>query len=57
MTKLAKATQNPVADMYSLPFQNNTSFALGPSGVALLTINQWVAGVVINNVWTFSDAK
>ena len=28
--KLAKATQNPVADLYSLPFQNNTTFNVGP---------------------------
>jgi hypothetical protein len=28
--KLAKATQNPVAAIYSLPFQNNTTFNVGP---------------------------
>ena len=27
---LAKATQNPLAAMYSLPFQNNTTFGNGP---------------------------
>jgi len=27
---LAKATQNPLAAMYSLPFQNNTTFNVGP---------------------------
>ena len=27
---LAKAAQNPIANMISLPFQNNTSFGLGP---------------------------
>ena len=32
-------------------------FGIGPSVVALTTINQWVAGVVINNVWTFGDIK
>ncbi|WP_276391251.1 hypothetical protein [Eudoraea chungangensis] len=145
--KLAKATQNPLAAMYSLPFQNNTTFnvgpenrtqnvlniqpvipvslseginlinriilpvitqpygedgissstgigdisytawlsptraskitwgvgpafqiptasrdiygsgefGLGPSVVALTTIDKWVAGVVVNNVWTFGD--
>ena len=26
--KLAKATQNPLAAMYSLPFQNNTTFGM-----------------------------
>lgn len=138
---LAKATQNPLAAMYSLPFQNNTTlegsdvkqnvlniqpvipiglgeninlinrviipvisqdqsttgvgdisytawlaptkvskiiwgvgpvfqiptssgsefgsgeFGIGPSVVALTTLNQWVAGIVINNVWTFGEAK
>ena len=29
---LAKAAQNPVADMISLPFQNNTYFGIGPDG-------------------------
>lgn len=147
--KLAKATQNPLAAMYSLPFQNNTTFnvgpeerthnvlniqpvipvilseginlinrviipiitqpygdnginsstglgdisytawlsptkaskitwgvgpafqiptaskdiygsgefGIGPSVVALTTIEKWVAGVVVNNVWTFGDAE
>ena len=27
---LAKATQNPLAKMYSLPFQNNTTYGVGP---------------------------
>jgi hypothetical protein len=27
---LAKASQNPVADLISLPFQNNTFFGIGP---------------------------
>jgi len=28
--ELAKAAQNPIADMISLPFQNNTNFNIGP---------------------------
>ncbi len=28
--ELAKAAQNPVGDLISLPVQNNTSFGLGP---------------------------
>jgi hypothetical protein len=28
--ELAKKTQNPVADLISVPFQNNTNFGLGP---------------------------
>ena len=27
---LAKKTQNPIADLISVPFQNNTNFGLGP---------------------------
>ena len=27
---LAKAAQNPIASMISLPFQNNTNFGFGP---------------------------
>jgi hypothetical protein len=29
--ELAKASQNPVADIVSIPFQNNTNFGYGPS--------------------------
>ena len=29
--ELAKAAQNPIANMISLPFQNNTNFNLGPN--------------------------
>ena len=32
-------------------------FGIGPSMVALKTINKWVAGFVIQNVWTFGDVK
>jgi len=28
---LAQQTQNPVADLISVPFQNNTNFGLGPN--------------------------
>lgn len=28
--EMAKAAQNPIANMYSLPFQNNTIFGVGP---------------------------
>lgn len=30
MDELRKATQNPVADLISVPFQNNTAFDIGP---------------------------
>ena len=36
---LAKATQNPLAAMYSLPFQNNTTFGNGPYNRAQNVLN------------------
>jgi hypothetical protein len=30
-TALAKKTQNPVADLISVPFQNNTNYGYGPN--------------------------
>lgn len=32
-------------------------FGVGPSLVALTMIDKWVAGIVVNNVWTFGDVK
>lgn len=37
--QLAKASQNPVANIYSLPFQNNTSFGIGPLDETVNTLN------------------
>jgi len=37
---LAKAAQNPIADMISLPLQNNFNFGIGPENVT-----QWVLNV------------
>jgi hypothetical protein len=31
-TDLAKKIQNPIGDLYSFPFQNNTNFGFGPHG-------------------------
>ena len=31
-TDLAKKIQNPIGDLYSFPFQNNTNFGYGPHG-------------------------
>lgn len=36
---LAKATQNPVADLYSLPFQNNTTYGNAPHNRAQNILN------------------
>ncbi len=32
-------------------------FGIGPSFVALTMIDQWVAGIVTNNVWSFGDKQ
>ena len=32
-------------------------FGVGPSVVALTMIDKWVAGIVVNNVWTFGDVE
>ena len=44
--ELARATQNPVADLISLPFQNNTTFEFGPRDGTLNTLN-------VQPVWPF----
>jgi hypothetical protein len=36
---LAKEVQNPVADLISVPFQNNTSYNIGPNDRAANTLN------------------
>lgn len=43
---LAKQAQNPVADLISLPFQNNTNFGLGPDNRTQNILN-------IQPVWPF----
>ena len=35
---LAKQSQNPVADLISLPFQNNTFFGVGPDWSLRFTV-------------------
>lgn len=44
---LARKTQNPVSDLISLPFQNNTDFAIGPDDDTRNVLN-------IQPVWPFS---
>jgi hypothetical protein len=49
---LAKAAQNPIANMISLPFQNNTDFGLGPDDGTKNTLNiQPVYPVELNDNW------
>ena len=44
---LAKAAQNPIASLISLPFQNNTDFGIGPDDETKNTLN-------IQPVWPFA---
>ena len=49
---LAKAAQNPIANLISLPFQNNTDFGVGPDDDAKNTLNiQPVYPVRLNDNW------
>jgi hypothetical protein len=51
---LAKATQNPLASMISLPFQNNTNFGIGPGDDTQNILNiQPVMPFGLNDNWNF----
>jgi hypothetical protein len=51
-SELAKKTQNPVADLISLPFQNNTNFNFGPKDKTQNTLNiQPVAPFNLDEDW------
>jgi hypothetical protein len=53
-TDLAKKTQNPVADLISLPFQFNTFFETGPKGKTQNTLLiQPVIPSGLNDDWNF----
>ncbi|HEG43385.1 MAG TPA: transporter, partial [Phycisphaerales bacterium] len=53
-TDLAKKTQNPVADLISLPFQFNTFFETGPKGKTQnLLLIQPVIPIELNDDWNF----
>jgi hypothetical protein len=52
-TALAKKLQNPIGDLYSFPFQNNTNFNYGPhKGTQDILNVQPVIPVHINEDWT-----
>lgn len=52
--ELAKAVQNPLASMISLPFQNNTNFDWGPEGGTQNVLNiQPVWPFEFNDDWNF----
>ncbi|MGH7896250.1 MAG: transporter, partial [Candidatus Binatia bacterium] len=49
---LAKATQNPVAYLISVPFQNNFNFKTGPNDKAVWVLNvQPVIPITLNENW------
>ena len=49
---LAKQTQNPVADLISVPFQNNTNFNVGPLNKTQNILNiQPVIPIHLNSAW------
>lgn len=51
-TELAKKTQNPVADLISIPFQNNTNFGIGPNNRTQNVLNvQPVIPISLNSEW------
>ncbi len=53
-TDLAKAAQNPLASMISLPFQNNSNFDYGPEGGTQNILNiQPVWPFKLNDDWNF----
>lgn len=50
--ELAQKSQNPVGDLISLPFQNNTSFGIGPNNRTQNTLNiQPVYPIKIGSDW------
>jgi len=52
-TALAKKLQNPIGDLYSFPFQNNTNFNTGPhKGTQDILNVQPVIPIHINPDWT-----
>jgi hypothetical protein len=53
-TDLAKKTQNPIADLISVPFQYNTFFETGPKGKTQnVLLVQPVIPMTLNDDWNF----
>ena len=49
---LAKSSQNPIGNIVSLPFQNNTSFGIGPNDAVSNVLNiQPVYPVGLSEKW------
>jgi hypothetical protein len=50
--KLAKETQNPIANLISVPFQNNFNFGVGPNDATQWILNvQPVIPITLNKDW------
>jgi hypothetical protein len=50
--ELAKETQNPVANLISVPFQNNFNFGIGPNDATQWVMNvQPVIPITLNKDW------
>ena len=50
--ELAKKAQNPIANMISVPFQNNTSYGIGPDGRTANVLNiQPVIPIGLGEKW------
>jgi hypothetical protein len=50
--ELAKETQNPIANLISVPFQNNFNFGIGPNDATQWILNvQPVIPITLNKDW------
>src|SRR5438552_3065234 len=50
--QLAKETQNPVANLISVPFQNNFNFGIGPNDATQWVLNvEPVIPITLNKDW------
>ena len=55
--ELAKETQNPVANLISVPFQNNFNFGIGPNDATQWVLNvQPVIPISLNKDWNLIHA-
>jgi hypothetical protein len=55
--ELAKLAQNPIANLVSVPFQNNAKFDFGPEGGTQNILNiQPVIPVTLNKDWNLIPA-
>jgi hypothetical protein len=58
---LRKAAQSPAARLFSVPFQNNTSYRIGPNNLAHNLLNfqpgSWIFGVLLNDIWSAAGTE